>query len=187
MQDLGCQNFDDIVQAVESGHADYGFLPIENTSSGSINEVYDVLQHTSLAIVGETTIEVGHCLLAKAGSKLADIKTVYAHPQPISQCSRYLSRHPDFRLEYCASSAEAMEKVLQGDNTVAAIGSSEAAPSTSWNLWSRNWPIKKNQPEPLYRSGPQGDRSAGATAGQDHPDYGNRPEARRLGGSLADP
>lgn len=125
MQDLGCQNFDDIVQAVESGHADYGFLPIENTSSGSINEVYDVLQHTSLAIVGETTIEVGHCLLAKAGSKLADIKTVYAHPQPISQCSRYLSRHPDFRLEYCASSAEAMEKVLQGDNTVAAIGSSE--------------------------------------------------------------
>lgn len=125
MLDLGCQNFDDIVQAVESGHADYGFLPIENTSSGSINEVYDVLQHTSLAIVGETTIEVGHCLLAKAGSKLADIKTVYAHPQPISQCSRYLSRHPDFRLEYCASSAEAMEKVLQGDNTVAAIGSSE--------------------------------------------------------------
>ncbi|MGS0728409.1 chorismate mutase, partial [Shewanella sp. 0m-11] len=75
MQDLGCKSFDEIVQAVESGHADYGFLPIENTSSGSINEVYDVLQHTSLAIVGETTIEVGHCLLANSGSTISDIKT----------------------------------------------------------------------------------------------------------------
>ncbi|MDR9765383.1 chorismate mutase [Shewanella baltica] len=126
MLDLGCQSFDEIVQAVESGHADYGFLPIENTSSGSINEVYDVLQHTSLSIVGETTIEVSHCLLGKAGSQLADIKTVYAHPQPISQCSRYLSQHKDLRLEYCSSSAEAMDKVNQSpDNSAAAIGSAE--------------------------------------------------------------
>lgn len=126
MVDLGCQSFDEIVHAVESGHADYGFLPIENTSSGSINEVYDVLQHTSLAIVGETTIEVGHCLLAKPGTKASDIKTLYAHPQPISQCSRYLARHPGVRLEYCASSAEAMEKVQAADSKdVAAIGSAE--------------------------------------------------------------
>lgn len=126
MVDLGCQSFDEIVHAVESGHADYGFLPIENTSSGSINEVYDVLQHTSLAIVGETTIEVGHCLLAKPGTKASDIKTLYAHPQPISQCSRYLARHPGLRLEYCASSAEAMEKVQAADSKdVAAIGSAE--------------------------------------------------------------
>ena len=126
MQDLGCKSFDDIVKAVESGHADYGFLPIENTSSGSINEVYDILQHTSLAIVGETTIEVDHCLLAKNGSKIEQIKTVYAHPQPISQCSRYLTLHPDYKLEYCSSSAEAMEKVVENDDpTVAAIGSAE--------------------------------------------------------------
>ncbi len=126
MQDLGCKSFDDIVQSVESGHADYGFLPIENTSSGSINEVYDVLQHTSLAIVGETTIEVGHCLLGKNNAQLSQIKTVYAHPQPISQCSRFLSQHPQLKLEYCSSSAEAMEKVLESDDiTVAAIGSAE--------------------------------------------------------------
>ncbi|MGI2067197.1 chorismate mutase [Shewanella sp. MF08487] len=126
MLDLGCQSFNEIVQAVESGHADYGFLPIENTSSGSINEVYDVLQHTSLSIVGETTIEVSHCLLGKPGSKLADIKIVYAHPQPISQCSRYLSQHKDLKLEYCSSSAEAMERVNQSaDNSAAAIGSAE--------------------------------------------------------------
>ncbi|WP_394200121.1 chorismate mutase [Shewanella waksmanii] len=126
MQDLGCSSFDEIVHAVESGHADYGFLPIENTSSGSINEVYDVLQHTSLAIIGETTIEVGHCLLAKPGARLADITTVYAHPQPISQCSRFLTQYPNLKLEYCSSSAEAMDKVMQADSgNVAAIGSAE--------------------------------------------------------------
>lgn len=126
MQDLGCKSFDEIVQAVESGHADYGFLPIENTSSGSINEVYDVLQHTSLAIVGETTIEVGHCLLAKTGTSPKQIKTIYAHPQPISQCSRYLALNPAYKLEYCSSSAEAMDKVMECDNnSVAAIGSAE--------------------------------------------------------------
>ncbi|WP_299492233.1 prephenate dehydratase [uncultured Shewanella sp.] len=126
MQELGCHSFDAIIQAVESGQADYGFLPIENTSSGSINEVYDVLQHTRLAIVGETTIEVEHCLLAQSGSNINHIKTVYAHPQPISQCSRYLGMHGQFKLEYCSSSAEAMEKVKQSPTpNVAAIGSAE--------------------------------------------------------------
>jgi len=126
MLDFGCQSFDGIVNAVESGHADYGFLPIENTSSGSINEVYDVLQHTTLSIVGETTIEVGHCLLTKPDTKLSEINTVYAHPQPISQCSRYLTQHPHIKLEYCSSSAEAMAKVIESDtHTVAAIGSAE--------------------------------------------------------------
>ncbi|QSX34729.1 prephenate dehydratase [Shewanella avicenniae] len=125
MQDIGCASFDEIANAVESGHADFGFLPIENTSSGSINEVFDLLQHTNLAIVGETTIDVGHCLLAKPDSKLEDIKTLYAHPQPISQCSRYLAQNGHYKLQYCSSSAEAMEQVQHGDHTVAAIGSAE--------------------------------------------------------------
>ncbi len=126
MIDLGCQSFDEIVKSVELGHADLGFLPIENTSSGSINEVYDVLQHTSLSIVGETTIEVGHCLLTKDGASLEDIKTVFAHPQPISQCSHWLSQHPKLTLAYCSSSAEAMQNVIDADdNSVAAIGSAE--------------------------------------------------------------
>ncbi|WP_394129732.1 chorismate mutase [Shewanella maritima] len=126
MVDYGCQSFDDIINAVERGHADYGFLPIENTSSGSINEVYDVLQHTSLSIVGETTIEVGHCLLAKKGTSAKDITTVYAHPQPISQCSSYLRNHPELKLQYCSSSAEAMNKVIESTEVnIAAIGSAE--------------------------------------------------------------
>ncbi|WP_076542589.1 chorismate mutase [Shewanella sp. UCD-KL21] len=126
MIDLGCQSFDEIINSVELGHADLGFLPIENTSSGSINEVYDVLQHTSLSIVGETTIEVGHCLLTKNNAELEQIKTVFAHPQPISQCSQWLSQHPNLTLAYCSSSAEAMQQVIDADDdSVAAIGSAE--------------------------------------------------------------
>lgn len=61
--EYGCQSFADILQQVESGHVDYGMLPIENTSSGSINEVYDLLQHTNLSIVGEITQPIGALLI----------------------------------------------------------------------------------------------------------------------------
>ncbi|MGM3141056.1 prephenate dehydratase domain-containing protein, partial [Bacillus cereus group sp. BC235] len=63
--ELNCEHFKEVTQTVESGHADYGVLPIENTSSGSINEVYDLLQHTTLYIVGELTQPIEHCLVAK--------------------------------------------------------------------------------------------------------------------------
>lgn len=60
---------------MESGHADYGVLPIENTSSGSINEVYDLLQHTTLYIVGELTQPIEHCLVATQEIRLEDLKS----------------------------------------------------------------------------------------------------------------
>lgn len=63
--ELNCEHFKEVTRTVESGHADYGVLPIENTSSGSINEVYDLLQHTTLYIVGELTQPIEHCLVAK--------------------------------------------------------------------------------------------------------------------------
>ena len=61
--EIGCKSFGEIIQRVESNEADYAVLPIENTSSGSINEVYDLLQHTNLSIVGEITQPIEHCLL----------------------------------------------------------------------------------------------------------------------------
>ena len=122
----GCQSFSEIMQQVESGQVDYGMLPIENTSSGSINEVYDLLQHTNLAIVGEITQPIEHCLLTSVNTCLAKIKTIYAHGQPFSQCSNFLDKQKDIRIEYCESTADAMAKVYQlQDETVAVIGSEE--------------------------------------------------------------
>ena len=122
----GCQSFSEIMQQVESGSVDYGVLPIENTSSGSINEVYDVLQHTNLSIVGEITQPIEHCLLTAVNTQLAKIKTIYAHGQPFAQCSNFLDKQSNIRIEYCESTADAMAKVYElQDETVAVIGSEE--------------------------------------------------------------
>ncbi|TKB55324.1 chorismate mutase [Ferrimonas aestuarii] len=122
--EMGFPTFDEVVRSVERGNADYGILPLENTSSGSINEVYDLLQQTSLQIVGETTESIGHCLLTLPGANLDEITTIYAHPQVISQCSNHLRQYPNIKLEYCSSSAHAMAQVANlNDPSHAAIAS----------------------------------------------------------------
>ncbi|WP_459782513.1 prephenate dehydratase domain-containing protein, partial [Photobacterium sp. R1] len=97
--EMSCSNFRDVVNVVETGQADYGVLPIENTSSGSINEVYDLLQHTSLSIVGEITQPIEHCLLTAVPTSLDKIDTLYSHPQPHQQCSEYLRTMGDIKQE----------------------------------------------------------------------------------------
>ncbi|MBF4187082.1 bifunctional chorismate mutase/prephenate dehydratase [Serratia ureilytica] len=122
--ECGCQKFQDIFAQVETGQADYAILPIENTSSGSINEVYDLLQHTSLSIVGELTNPINHCVLITGDSDLSQIETVYSHPQPFQQCSQFLNRFPHWKIEYTESTAAAMEKVAKLNSPkVAALGS----------------------------------------------------------------
>ena len=117
----GCVKFADIFNQVETGQADYAVVPIENTSSGGINDVYDLLQHTSLSIVGEMTVPIDHCVLVNGTTTL---ETVYSHPQPFQQCSQFLSHYPQWKIEYTESTSAAMEKVAQANSpTVAALGS----------------------------------------------------------------
>lgn len=125
--ELNCEQFKEVTTTVESGHADYGVLPIENTSSGSINEVYDLLQHTTLYIVGEITQPIEHCLVATKDLRLEDLKVLYSHPQPHQQCSEFLSRLKGVKLESCASTADAMKKVQElNSDEVAAIGNASS-------------------------------------------------------------
>ena len=122
--ECGCLKFHDIIKQVETGQADYAVLPIENTSSGSINDVYDLLQQTSLSIVGEMTVPIDHCILVAGAADLQKIDTVYSHPQPFQQCSQFLNHFPHWKIEYTESTAAAMEKVAAMNSpTVAAIGS----------------------------------------------------------------
>ena len=120
----GCAKFHDIFNQVETGQADYAVVPIENTSSGAINDVYDLLQHTSLSIVAEMTVPIDHCVLVSGTSSLDQIQTVYSHPQPFQQCSQFLNRYPHWKIEYCESTSAAMERVAQAKSPhVAALGS----------------------------------------------------------------
>ncbi|CAD6507077.1 bifunctional chorismate mutase/prephenate dehydratase [Candidatus Profftia tarda] len=122
--EYSCHNFQDICTHVETDQADFAILPIENTSSGAINEVYDLLQHTSLSIVGELTIPIEHCILVSCDTKLMNIQTVYSHPQPFQQCSQFLNSFPTWKFEYCESTAAAMKKIsLLNSPNAAALGS----------------------------------------------------------------
>ncbi|MBE0367313.1 MULTISPECIES: chorismate mutase [Pseudoalteromonas] len=123
--EMGCSTFDKITEQVEQGKADYGLLPIENTSSGSINEVFDLLQHAQVSIVGEVTQTVEHCLLSNPGTELKDITKIFAHHQPFAQCSRFLQGLGELQQETCDSTSSAIQCALETPNS-AAIASAQA-------------------------------------------------------------
>ena len=85
-----CRSFEGIFEEVEAGTADYGMLPVENSTAGSINQAYDLLLDHDLRVWGETVLRVRHTLLAPPGTALADITTVRSHPHALAQCERYM-------------------------------------------------------------------------------------------------
>lgn len=124
----GLKQFGDVFAAIKNGEADYGVLPIENTSTGAIRQIYDLLTEYECYMVGETTVRVSHCLMALPGTKLEDIRAVYSHEQGLFQCEGFLSRHPDWKQipqEDTAGSAKMV--AMQGDPTKAAICSKRSA------------------------------------------------------------
>ena len=103
--ELNCASFDEIFAKVEKSEADFGVLPLENTTSGSINEVYDLLQHTELSLVGELAYPIKHCLLTNGNVDLAEIDTIYTHSQPAQQCSQFIQSLDRVHIKYCESSS----------------------------------------------------------------------------------
>ena len=126
---VGCSTFSEIVQAVETGRCMYGVLPIENSSSGSINDVLDVLQMTSAVFIGELYVNIDHAILGPQNISLSQITDLYSHPQPFSQCSSWIKNNlPHAKVHYCKATSEAMQMVADyKDPHHAAIGSHQAA------------------------------------------------------------
>ncbi len=127
-ENVGCEQFEDVFEALKAGEADYAVLPIENSTSGAIRQVYDLLTQYEFYIVGETTVQVNHCLMAPKGATLDTITHVYSHEQGLFQSDRFLNTHPDWCRVPCADTAGAGRYVAQtGDVTKAAICSERAA------------------------------------------------------------
>ena len=125
---LECTQFKDVVAAVEEGRADIGVLPTENTTSGAISEVYDLLMHSRLALIGETKFRVRHCLLGLEATDPSAIRTVFAHPQAVLQCSEFLIQLDDVQIVYFGDTAESGRWIRDlADPATAAIASEEAA------------------------------------------------------------
>ncbi len=110
------------MEAIKEGMADYAVLPIENSSAGEVNDIYDLLEEYENYIVGEQIIKIQHALLGVPGTKLEDIRTVFSHPQALMQCAGYLNRHPQWKQISLSNTAVAAEKAAQdGDKSQAAI------------------------------------------------------------------
>lgn len=120
--------FNDVFAALESGEVDYAVLPVENSSTGSIRQVYDLMAQYHYYIVGEWQVPVEHCLAALPGVELADIKTVYSHEQGLMQSEKYLDAHRDWKRVPTLDTAGSAKLVAEkGDRTAAAICSKRAA------------------------------------------------------------
>jgi chorismate mutase/prephenate dehydratase len=122
------QTFRDAMEAIEEGTADYAVLPIENSSAGAVNEVYDLLMEFENYIVGEVFLPIEHALVGIPGATLSDVARVYSHPQALMQCNRFLNEHREWEQISVANTAVAAKKILQdGDVRKAAICSAYAA------------------------------------------------------------
>jgi chorismate mutase / prephenate dehydratase len=125
---LESPGFRDVVEAVEAGTADIGVLPTENTASGAITEVYDLLIHSTLAPIGEIRFRVRHCLLGVEATDVAAIRTVFAHPQAVLQCSEFLAGLTNAQIVYFSDTAMSGRWVRElADPHASAIASEEAA------------------------------------------------------------
>lgn len=118
-----CESFDSVMKAVSEGQADYGVLPIENSSAGAVIDNFDLLVKYQNYIVAEIFLPVSHALLAGPDTEMEDIKTVYSHPQALMQCSEYLNSKKWQQISL-ANTAVAAKKILEdGDKTHAAVAS----------------------------------------------------------------
>ncbi len=124
----GLEQFNDVFRAVHCGEADYAVLPIENSSTGAIRQVYELLTEYRHYIVGEDTVRVEHCLMAPKGATLDTITHVYSHEQGLFQSDRFLARYPGWKqvpLQDTAGSAKYVAECQ--DITKGAICSERAA------------------------------------------------------------
>lgn len=123
----GCSEWEDVFAAVKEKKVHYGVLPVENSQTGAIGEVYDLLRKYGCYIVGQTWVPVKQCLMAVKGTVLSDIKEVYSHPQGFKQCGKFL-REYNWEHTVCQNTATAAKRVAEkGDKHYAAIGSARAA------------------------------------------------------------
>lgn len=121
-------SFDNLFGAVESGLCDYAILPVENSTAGSVNSVYDLMKKHNFHIVRSTRLKIDHNLLAKKGTKLGEIKEIFSHEQAIGQCAEYLRGLGDVKVTVCENTAMAARFVAQSERRdVAALSSRQCA------------------------------------------------------------
>jgi len=135
----GCLTFAQVIKAVEDRTASHGVLPIENTTAGSINQVYDLLTRSGVYIVGEEIYRVDHCLLGLKNMPISSLTRIYSHPQALAQCEQFLAGLQDCEQVPFADTAMAVDKIRKDQDPLhAAIASEEAGRLYALTVLARN-------------------------------------------------
>lgn len=125
---LECPEFIDLFDAVRSGRADLGMLPVENSIEGSVTAANDLLFRSDLWVVGEVMVRIRHCLIGHPGAGVQDVRRVYSHPQALAQCRDLLTSHPEWEKVPAYDTAGSVRMVKErGLREEAAIASRRAA------------------------------------------------------------
>lgn len=124
---VAMQTFEEVMESLKMGQADYGVLPIENSSTGTLSDIFDLLAEYDNYIIGEHVITIEHNLWGLPGASLSEIRKVYSHPQGLLQCSSFLRKYPSLEQLEGGSTASCARRVLQeNDMTQAAIAGKRA-------------------------------------------------------------
>ena len=126
VQTLPCQAFEHIFEAVDSGRADFGAVPVENSTAGSINKSFDLLLEHDLKVHGEILLRVRHCLLTVPGHA-ATITQVRSHPQALAQCETFMNRHHYTAVPWYDTAGSAKDLAANPEPGVAVIASKLSA------------------------------------------------------------
>lgn len=133
-----CENFEQVFLEVMAEKASFGVIPFENSYSGEVGEVFDLLFRHPCHIQAICDLPVRQNLLALPGATLEDIKSVVSHPQALSQCSAFLQQHRLQPTAYANTALAAQYVAECGDKTVAAIASTESAELYGLNILAEN-------------------------------------------------
>ncbi len=121
-------NFEGVFRAIEQGLCNYGILPVENSTAGSVNRIYDLMKAHKFYIVKSVRIKIDHNLVVKTDTDMSDIKEIFSHEQAIAQCSEFLDRLKNVKVTVCSNTAAAAKMVAESARKdIAAISSSKCA------------------------------------------------------------
>ncbi len=137
-------SFNGAFEDLKTKKAEFAVLPIENSSTGAISAVYDLLGEYGFFIVGEIPIAINHCLLAKKGTELSDITEVFSHEQGIFQSRDFLQRHPSWKRTVVYNTAAAAKLVSESDKPFAAIASKRSAELYSLEILAEKTNFKEH-------------------------------------------
>ncbi len=135
---ISCSEFEDVFEAVNKNQAEFGVIPVENSSAGSVHESYDLIMNYKFYIVGSSSKKIEHCFAANPGVELGNIKKVYSHPQAIAQCSHFLKNYDFTNINYSNTAAAAKYVSEKKLKDAAVLCSADASKKYGLNILQEN-------------------------------------------------